>query len=197
MVDFGPRQRQNSLVGMPIKARTMALSALLILAACGSPSAPPASPGGDGWREFQGTWTAAGRRQSIPLGGERKASVADLTGSLLLTGPARPGVGFRAEAIVLNDTATGMVGRAVWTDERGDQVYSELRGEGTATGNRIVGTFVGGTGRYAGAEGSYEFSWRFVLEAEDGTVQGQSVGLSGRVRTGAPAAAPGAAGGRP
>jgi hypothetical protein len=182
---------------MPIKARTMALSALLILAACGSPSAPPASPGGDGWREFQGTWTAAGRRQSIPLGGERKASVADLTGSLLLTGPARPGVGFRAEAIVLNDTASGMVGRAVWTDERGDQVFSELRGEGTATGNRIAGTILGGTGRFAGATGAYEFSWRFVLEAEDGTVQGQSVGLTGRVRTGAPASAPGAAGGRP
>ena len=111
-------------------------------------------------------------------------------GSLLLAGPSRPGVGFRAEAIVLNDSATGMVGRAVWTDERGDQVYSELRGEGTATGNRIVGTFLGGTGRYAGATGTYEFSWQFVLETEDGTVQGQSVGLKGRVRVGAPPATP-------
>ena len=59
-----------------------------------------------------------------------------------------------------------------------------MRGEGTSTGNRIVGTFVGGTGRYAGATGEYTFSWRFVLEAEDGTVQGQSVGLKGRVRVG-------------
>ena len=84
----------------------------------------------------------------------------------------------------------------VWTDERGDQVYSELRGEGTATGNRISGTIIGGTGRFAGATGTYEFSWRFVLEAEDGTVQGQSVGLTGRVRTGSTPAAPGAGGGR-
>ena len=67
-------------------------------------------------------------------------------------------------------------------------MYSELRGEGTATGNRIVGTFLGGTGRYAGATGTYEFSWQFVLETEDGTVQGQSVGLKGRVRVGAPPA---------
>ena len=104
-------------------------------------------------------------------------------------------MGFRAEAIVLNDSATGMVGRSVWTDERGDQAYSELRGEGTATGNRIVGTFVGGTGRYAGATGTYEFSWRFVLEAEDGSVQGQSEGLKGRVRAGAPPSTPGGAGG--
>ena len=74
---------------------------------------------------------------------------------------------------------------------------SELRGEGTATGNKIAGTFVGGTGRYAGAEGTYEFSWQFVLEAEDGTVQGQSVGLRGRVRTGASAATPAATGGQP
>jgi hypothetical protein len=85
---------------------------------------------------------------------------------------------------VLNDSATGMVGRAVWTDERGDQAYSELRGEGTATGNRIVGTFLGGTGRFDGVTGTYEFSWRFVLESEDGSVQGQSVGLKGRVRIG-------------
>jgi hypothetical protein len=157
------------------------------LAACGpetQSSAPP--PTGDGWREFEGTWTAAGSRRTLRLAADRRASVADLTGSLLLAGAGRPGVGFRAEAIVLNDSVTGMVGRAAWTDEHGDQAYSELRGEGTATGNRIVGTFVGGTGRYAGATGSYEFSWRFVLETEDGNVQGQSVGLKGRFRVGSP-----------
>lgn len=176
--------------------RALALTGLLAIAACGPAPQPQVAADG-GWRAFQGTWTATGSRHAIPLGGDRRSSIADLTGSLLLAGPARPGVGFRAEAIVLNDSATGMVGRAVWTDERGDQVYSELRGEGTATGNRISGTFTGGTGRYAGATGTYEFSWRFVLEAEDGTVQGQSVGLTGRVRTGAPEPPPGAAGGRP
>ena len=155
------------------------------LAACGPDTQPTAPvPAGDGWREFEGTWTAAGNRHTLALGPGRRASVADLTGSLLLSGAGRPGVGFRAEAIVLNDSATGMVGRAVWTDERGDQAFSELRGDGTATGNRIVGTFVGGSGRYAGATGRYEFSWRFVLETEDGVLQGQSVGLTGRFRIG-------------
>jgi hypothetical protein len=140
----------------------------------------------DEWREFQGTWTAVGQRQVIPLGGNRRASIADFNGSLTLSGPSRPAVGFHAEAIVLNDSATGMVGRAVWTDEGGDQVFSELRGETAATGNRLFGTFLGGSGRYAGAAGSYEFSWRFLLEAEDGTVQGQSMGLTGRIRAAAP-----------
>jgi len=122
------------------------------------------------------------------MGSDRQSSIANLEGSLLLAGPSKPAIGFRAEAIVLNDSASGMVGRAVWTDEHGDQAYSELRGEGSATKNRIVGTFLGGTGRYAGAMGSYEFSWRFLLESEDGTIQGQSVGLKGRVRVPSPPA---------
>jgi hypothetical protein len=171
-----------------------AVAAAFAIAAAGCSPAPQTASApavGTEWRDFEGTWTAAGSRQSIAFGADRKASVSMLRGSLLLSGAARPAVGFRAEAVVLNDSATGMVGRAVWTDERGDQAWSELRGEGTATGNRIVGTFVAGTGRYAGVTGNYEFSWRFVLETEDGTVQGQSVGLKGRVRGGS------AEGGRP
>jgi len=103
---------------------------------------------------------------------------------MLLAGPGRPGVGFRSELIALNDSAAGLQGRSVWTDERGDQVFSELKGEGTATKNRIAGTFLGGTGRYAGLTGSYEFSWQFVIEAEDGSIQGRAVGLKGRFRPG-------------
>jgi hypothetical protein len=167
------------------------LACLLALPAC-SPSGPaPGAPvAAAEWGEFEGTWTATGSRHALRLGSDRRASVADLAGTLLLTGRGRPGIGFRAEAIVLNDSATGMVGRAVWTDERGDQVYSELRGEGTATGNRVEGNILGGTGRYANASGTYGFSWRFVLESEDGAVQGHSDGLQGRVRLGSPAAAP-------
>ena len=145
---------------------------------------PPPPALASEWREFTGTWTAAGSRQVIALGNDRKASVATFKGSLVLSGPSRPNAGYSSEVVVLNESATGMVGRAVWTDERGDQAWSELRGEGTATGNRIVGTFVAGTGRYAGISGDYEFAWRFVLESEDGVMQGQSEGLKGRVRIG-------------
>jgi hypothetical protein len=177
--------------------RTLVLTGLLFATACGPARQTPASvPAGEDWHEFEGTWTATGSRYTIGLGNDRRASTANLNGSLLLAGPSRPAVGFRAEAIVLNDSATGMVGRAVWTDERGDQVYSELRGEGTATSNKIFGTFLGGTGRYSGAAGKYEFSWRFVLEAEDGTVQGQSIGLKGQVQVGSPRVASNAGGPR-
>jgi hypothetical protein len=166
---------------------TIALASLIFVTACSPAQQTSVSiPAGDEWHEFQGTWTAAGSRSTMQLGSERRASISNLSGSLLLAGPSRPAVGFLAEAIVLNDTVTGMVGRAVWTDERGDQAYSELRGQGTATNNKIVGTFLGGTGRYSGATGTYEFSWRFVLETEDGSVQGQSIGLKGRVRVASP-----------
>ncbi len=125
-------------------------------------------------------------RQTISLGADRRGSIIDLRGSMLLAGPGRPGTGFRSEVIALSDSATGLVGRSVWTDEHGDQVFSELKGEGTAAKNHITGTLLDGTGRYAGATGSYEFSWRYVIEAEDGSIQGRAVGLKGRVRLGQP-----------
>jgi len=78
----------------------------------------------------------------------------------------------------------GLVGRAVWTDQNGDQIFSEIHGEGTSAGNHLWGTFIGGTGRYAGATGEYEFAWQYVLETEDGTVQGRAVGLAGRITRG-------------
>ncbi len=129
---------------------------------------------------FRGTWTATGTRNTLHLIGERRASISTFEGSIVLEGAPRPAVGFRAEAIIFNDSETGIVGRAVWTDERGRQIFSELSKQTAA--EKITGTFVGGTGRYTGATGSYEFSWRFLIDNEDGNVQGQSIGLNGTVR---------------
>jgi hypothetical protein len=70
-------------------------------------------------------------------------------------------------------------------------VFSQLQGEGTAAKNRIAGTILSGTGRYAGLTGTYEFSWQWVMEGEEGAVQGRAVDLRGRVQSGA------AAGGAP
>jgi hypothetical protein len=136
------------------------------------------------WLEFQGTWNAAGSRRTMPLGADRLGSIIDLRGTMLLAGAQRPGTGFRSEVIGLVDSATGFQGRSVWTDERGDQVFSELQGEGTAASNHIAGKILGGTGRYSGATGEYDFSWHWVMEAEDGSIQGRAVDLKGRVRRG-------------
>ena len=163
----------------------MRIAALLAVgaAACGpAPQAPVSPPPASGWHEFEGTLNGAGTRRFLPLGEGRRAALVDLRGTMLLAGPGKPGVGFQAETIALTDSATGLVGRSVWTDEQGNRVFSELRGEGAATRNRITGTFLGGTGRFAGISGDYEFSWQYVVEAEDGTIQGRATGLKGRFR---------------
>ena len=154
-------------------------------AACGRPAATAQqAPAAGEWRTFEGNWTASGTRTSLDLGSDHRASIVHLNGSLLLTGENTP-VGFGGEFVGFTDTQSGMVGRAVWTDERGDQVFSDLKGEWVGTGNRVAGTFLGGTGRYAGATGEYEFQWQYVLAAEDGAVSGRTSGLKGRVRVGA------------
>jgi hypothetical protein len=172
--------------GEPTMSKPRAACIALVLSACAwvtDSDAQGSSAQQGGWREFEGSWTAAGSVRTLALGGTREATLADLHGSLLLAGPSRPGIGFRGDAIALSDNLTGMVGRAVWTDERGHQIFSELRGAGPARGGHVTGTFVGGTGRYAGATGSYEFTWQYVMTGEDGVVQGRAVGLKGRVRS--------------
>jgi hypothetical protein len=166
-------------------ARRRFLLGLVFVAACGpaTQSTKPAAASGE-WLEFEGSWNGAGQRHTISLGQDRVGSIVDLRGTMLLAGPNRPGVGFHSEVIGLVDSATGFQGRSVWTDEHGDQVFSELQGEGTADKNRITGTILSGSGRYAGATGTYEFSWQWVMETEDGAMQGRAVGLKGRVRPG-------------
>ena len=177
--------RHTRKPGGNVPRRQFLLGLAFAVAACGpaTQSPRPAAAAGEGL-EFEGSWNGAGSRHTISLGGERVGSIVDLKGTMLLAGAGRPGVGFQSEVIGLVDSATGFQGRSVWTDERGDQVFSELQGEGTAAKNRITGTILSGTGRYAGVTGSYEFSWQWVMEAEDGAVQGRAVDLKGRVRPG-------------
>ena len=164
--------------------RQLILGLALAAAACGPAAEPPrrAAPGES--MAFEGSWNAAGRRHNISLGDGRLGSIVDLKGTMLLAGLGRPGVGFQGEVVGLVDSATGFQGRSVWTDEHGDQVFSELRGEGTAAKNRLTGTVLSGTGRYAGVTGSYEFSWQWVMDGEDGAIQGRAVDLKGRVQSG-------------
>jgi hypothetical protein len=170
--------------------RWVALAALLFATACSPPTnpAPGTSLTGE-WRTFEGTWTATGTRHTLNLGTNQRASIFDLTGSLLLIGNRGLGVGFRAEAIGFSDSLTGMQGRCIWTDEHGDKIFSQLQGEFLSGGNHIVGTFLGGTGRYAGVTGEYSFQWEYVVESDEGSVSGRAINLTGRALLGSAAAA--------
>ncbi len=165
------------------RGRSLAFALLLFAAGCGQPTVPaPKIPPTGERHTFEGSWTASGTRQTLQLEADHRASIFDLTGSLILTGDRGLGVGFRANAVGFSDNLVGMQGRCVWTDERGDNVYSELKGEWVGTGKRIVGTFLGGTGRFAGITGDYSFQWEYVVESEDGAVSGRAVNLKGTAR---------------
>jgi hypothetical protein len=164
--------------------------ALAIAAACAQPAKQPgaAVPAGE-FRSFEGNWSAAGERRTLDIGPDGQASILDLSGSILLTGERGLGAGFQARAITFSDGTAASVGRAEWTDERGDRIFSELRGAPVATGRHIIGTITGGTGRWSGISGEYGFEWKWVIET-DGRVQGRAVGLRGRARIDAPGSGP-------
>jgi hypothetical protein len=134
------------------------------------------------WRSFEGTWTVTGRRHAVSVEGSGTAAVVEVSGAVVLTSGEGLSRGFRGEAIGFDDGQGVSLGRAVWTDERGDRLFSRLKGEPLETGKRVAGTFTGGTGRYAGVEGDYAFTWKYVLSGEDGAIQGRAVRLEGRVR---------------
>ena len=173
----------RSTSSMAFVTRALLVSLAVVAAGCAPATEAPRATAASGEAlEFTGSWNGVGSRRTIPLGRGRLGAIVDLSGTMLLAGDGRPGVGFRSEVIGLTDSATGFHGRSVWTDERGDQVYSELTGEGTAAKNRIAGTILSGTGRYTGLTGSYEFSWQWVMDGEEGAVQGRAIDLRGRVR---------------
>jgi hypothetical protein len=132
---------------------------------------------------FEGTWSASGQRQMLPTELGAPAVTVQLSGAVTIrtgTGLSR---GFRGEVIGFDDGAGLIAGRAVWTDERGDRIFSVLRGEGlAAAGRQLRGTIMGGTGRYAGLTGEYEFRWQHLIVTEDGPISGRAVDLRGRVR---------------
>jgi len=98
------------------------------------------------WRSFEGTGAATGHRQTLRMGPDRVVSIVNFSGSLLLVGERRLGQGFRVDLIGSTDSLKGGTGWSVWTDTRGDQVFSEIRGGPIGTGARVIGTLLGGQG---------------------------------------------------
>jgi hypothetical protein len=146
----------------------------------GTAEEPPA----EAWRSFEGTWSASGRRESVAVERGAAAAIVEISGAVVLASGEGLSRGFRGEAIGFDDGQGLSMGRCVWTDERGDRLFSRLRGESVQTGRRFTGTITGGTGRYAGLSGEYSFTWQYVIAAEDGAggIQGRAVGLTGRIQ---------------
>jgi len=164
--------------GAALAAASLALALVGLVPEARSQGATPAG----GWRAFEGTWSFSGRRQTVAVEGGASAAVLEVSGAVVIKSGEGLGRGFEAEAIVFDDGEGVSVGRCVWTDAHGDRVFSRLKGEPLQAGRRLVGTITGGTGRYAGLEGEYAFTWQYVLPGEDGAIQGRTGRLQGRVR---------------
>ncbi len=136
----------------------------------------------DGTRTLRGSWSATGHVQTLPTESGQPAAVVQLSGAIVLTDDAGARTGFQGDAISFDNGTGTTTGRTVWTDTRGDRVFGVLRGETVSTGRRVVGTIMGGTGRYAGVTGGFELTWQYVVSAEDGVLQGRTNDLTVRYR---------------
>lgn len=174
---------RNSALAALVLVASGAL-ALTIRAQTPAPAQAP-SPAQSDWHSFTATWSATGQLESLPTGGGGSASIVHLSGAVAVTTGSGLSRGFRGDAIAFDDGRLLAIGRTVWTDERGDQIFSELRGEPVQTGRRLDATITGGTGRYAGITGSFTFTWQYVVTPGEGTIQSRTTGLEGRYRRGA------------
>jgi len=134
------------------------------------------------WQSFAGSFTATGRRDTVPEEDGGVAATIRMTGSLVITAGTGLRRGFRVEVLGFQDGQGKGLGRAVWTDDRGDRIYSRLAGSPVDAGRRSTAAITGGTGRYAGIEGDYTFTWQYLLPGEHGVVQARAVSFSGRYR---------------
>ncbi len=153
--------------------------ATLLCNGCGQPDQATTAMLPGERQSFSGNWSPNGTQQVLDLGAGRRAGIFRLSGSLVLTGKQRLARAFGTEVIGFSDSSSGLLGRSVWTDEHGDRVFSELRGEGIGPGRRIEGSIIGGTGRYAGVRGEYRFEWQRLTPLEGDELAGRVVGLHG------------------
>jgi hypothetical protein len=148
-----------------------------------------AAEGAEDWRPFSATWALAGTRTTLPTEGARPAALVHASGTLVITKGETLGRGFFGDVIGFDDGAYVLVGRAVFTDERGEKVFATLKAQPLATGRTAAGTFTGGTGRWSGLEGDFTFSWKSVVESEGDEIHAFTVNVEGRARRAPPKAA--------
>jgi hypothetical protein len=132
-------------------------------------------------RPFSGTWTLAGTRILLPTGGERPAAVVHASGSLVITKGDVLGKGFLGELVAFDDGEDAVVGRAVFTDEKGDKVFVKLVAERLGVARHAAGTFTGGTGRFSGVSGSLSLSWKYIVAGGTDDFEALAVTVEGRI----------------
>jgi hypothetical protein len=133
--------------------------------------------------EFKGSMIANGTRTSFPFGDGRQVFTFRLAGHVNLQTGLGKKKDYWSECVGLADSVTGIVGRCVWKDLAGPEIYLTLQSDRLQQGSQVTGTIVGGTGLLAGISGDLWFNWSSVItltEAEGVvSVTGQTRNLTG------------------
>jgi hypothetical protein len=136
--------------------------------------------------EFRGTMIANGTRTPFPFGDGRQVFTFKLGGHVSLQNPLGKKKDYWSECIGLADSTTGVVGRCVWKDLDGPEVYLTIQSDKLQQGSQVSGTIVGGSGKLAGISGDLLFNWSSVITQTDAdgivNVTGQTKNLGGSFR---------------
>lgn len=134
--------------------------------------------------EFKGTMIANGTRAPFPFGDGRQVFTFKLGGHVSLQTPLGKKKDYWSECIGLADSTTGIVGRCVWKDLDGPEIYLTIQSDKLQQGSQVNGTIVGGSGKLAGISGDLSFNWSSVITQTDAegsvNVTGQTRNLAGR-----------------
>lgn len=157
------------------------LSAFLMLATSSLTNSHAAESG-----EFRGGWIANGTRTPFSFGEGRQVFTFKLAGHINLQTALGKKKDYWSECVGLADSVTGLIGRCVWKDLAGPEIYLTLQSDRLQQGSQVNGTIVGGTGPLAGISGELSFNWSSVISLTDAdgivTVTGQTKNLGGSYR---------------
>ena len=161
-----------------LKLRIIMCGFLLIMSAL-TPDGHSAESG-----EFKGAWIANGTRTPFPFGDERQVFTFKLAGHVNLQSVLDKKKDYWAECVGLADSVTGIIGRCVFKDLTGPEIYLTIQSDKLLQGSQVTGTIVGGTGKHAGISGDLSFNWSSVIVDTDAngiiTITGETRNLGGR-----------------
>jgi len=136
--------------------------------------------------EFKGAWIANGTRTPFHFGDGRQVFTFKLAGHVNLQTTLNKKKDYWAECVGLADSVTGIVGRCVWKDLTGPEIYITIQSDRLQQGSQVTGTIIGGTGHLAGISGDLSFNWSSVINLTEAegvvSVTGQTKNLVGSYR---------------
>jgi hypothetical protein len=136
--------------------------------------------------EFNGSMIANGTRTDFPFADGRQVFTFKLAGHVNLQNLLDKKKDYWSECVGLADSVTGAVGRCVWKDLDGPEIFLTIQSDKLQQGGQVTGTIVGGSEKLAGISGELSFNWASVITQTDAegvvNVTGQTRDLGGKYR---------------